>query len=182
MTSWTRRTFLIGAAALPAACSSQRVSTAAEIDREVAASRNLLFSTVPGTQDLAQRASGVLIIPDVLEAGFVASGAYGEGALQIGPATVEYYSVSSLAIGFQIGAQNFSQALFFMTPQALRDFRVTDGWQLGVDAEVTVIEDGASVGASTNTVSRPIYEVIYGQRGLIVGASLEGSKYSRLIR
>ena len=76
----------------------------------------------------------------------------------------------------------FSQALFFTTPEALADFRQADGWEIGVDAEVAVIDGGAGFGATNNTLSRPIYQVIYGQRGLIVGASLEGAKYNRLIR
>lgn len=181
--SLTRRSLLLtGSAATLAACSSRRVATAAEIDRKVAASRSLLFQTVPGTQSLADRAAGYLIVPDILEGGFIVSGAYGEGALIVGGATVDYISMAAAAVGFQIGAQSFSQALFFMTPEALADFRQSDGWELGVDAEVAMIDQGAGFGASTTTISRPIYQVIYGQRGLIVGASLEGAKYNRLIR
>ncbi|MEO1551757.1 MAG: YSC84-related protein [Pseudomonadota bacterium] len=185
MTHLTRRHFALSAASCTAlaACSDGGGNTAAAIDARVAASRALLFQAVPGTEGLAERAAGVLIIPDILEGGFVVSGAYGEGALQIGAATVDYMSLSAAAIGFQIGAQRYAQALFFMTTEVLRDFRVTDGWELGVDAEFAVFDAAAlSAGVSTRTITAPIYSVIYGQRGLIVGASLEGAKYSRLIR
>jgi hypothetical protein len=35
-------------------------------------------------------------------------------------------------------------------------------------------------GITTTRINRPIVEVIYGQRGLQVGASLEGAKYNRI--
>ncbi|MEO0912580.1 MAG: lipid-binding SYLF domain-containing protein [Pseudomonadota bacterium] len=182
MQTWTRRGMLAATAAAASGCSIGDVQTGAQIDRDVANSRALLYRTVPWAERLNSQSAGVLIIPNIVEGGFVLSGAYGEGALQVGEATVDYMSMTAAAFGFQIGAQSFSQALFFLTPEALRAFRVTDGWELGVDAEVAVLEDGASVGASTNTVSRPVVSIVYGQRGLIVGASLEGAKYSRLIR
>jgi len=171
-----------GAALMLAGCGTRQVNTANQIDAEVAISRRQLFQTVPGAERLAQNAAGLLIIPRILEGGFVISGAYGEGALVIGDATVDYISLAAAAVGLQIGAQRYSQALFFMTQEALADFRQTDGWELGVDAEAAVFEDAFAVGASTNTVNRPVYQVIYGQSGLIVGASLEGAKYNRLIR
>ena len=41
---------------------------------------------------------------------------------------------------------------------------------------------GASLGITNNTLTKPIYAIVFGQRGVIAGASLEGAKYSRLIR
>lgn len=182
MTNWTRRGFIVATAATTAACGTAQVQSGAQIDQKVAISRQQLFQTVPGAQRLAQNAAGYLIIPDIVEGGFVVSGAYGEGALLVGEATIDYMSVAAAAIGLQMGAQQYSQALFFMTQEALADFRQTDGWELGVDAEAAVMEDGVAVGASTSTINRPVYQVIYGQKGLILGASLEGAKYNRLIR
>ncbi len=185
MSNWTRRTFLTATATTVglSACARRPAKTGASIDADVAASRQLLFNTIPGTESLASRAAGVLIIPRITEGGFIISGAYGEGSLMVGEATVDYMSFSAAALGFQIGAQRYAQALFFMTPQVLRDFRVTDGWELGVDAEFAVLDNAAgAVGASTNTITKPVYAIIYGQRGLIAGASFEGAKYSRLIR
>ncbi len=184
MTAIHRRGFLaLGAAGTVAACSSPPlVKTGTEIEAEVRASRDLLLQTVPGAEALNSRAAGLLIIPEILEGGLFLSGAYGEGGLLIGDALTDYVSMSAAAFGLQIGAQKYSQALFFMTQEALRDFRVTDGWELGVDAEYAVPDEGGAVGASTTTVSRPVIPYIYGQRGLIAGVSLEGAKYSRLIR
>lgn len=180
--SLTRRSLMLAGAASVGACGSRTVATGGEIEARVAASRNRLFSTVPGAASLNERSAGLLIIPEIIEGGFIVSGAYGEGALTIDNAVVDYISMAAAAVGFQIGGQIFSQALFFTTPEALADFRQADGWEVGIDAEVAVFDDGRGIGASSNTLARPIYSIIYGQRGLIVGASLEGAKYNRLIR
>ena len=52
-----------------------------------------------------------------------------------------------------------------MTAQALQDFRVADGWELGADAAVVVQSDGAAAGLTSTQINRPIHEVIFGQKG-----------------
>ena len=69
-----------------------------------------------------------------------------------------------------------------MTQETLAGFRNADGWQLGVDAEFVYAEDSGSFGVSTNTMNLPVYAVVFGQSGAIVGATLQGAKYSRIIR
>ena len=52
----------------------------------------------------------------------------------------------------------------------------------GADAEVFFRKKGGSLGFTNNTLTKPIYAIVFGQKGVIAGASLEGAKYSRLIR
>jgi lipid-binding SYLF domain-containing protein len=186
MTPWSRRSFLAAAGCTLAACTSapptETGSPREQIDREVDAALNELYSTVPGAQELGAQAHGILVMPNIRKLGFFASGAYGEGALLIGPAKVDYYSISTAGVGLTFGAAEFSQALFFMTAQALQDFRVADGWELGVDAAYVVQQTGAAAGLTSTQINRPITEVVFGQRGLIADASLAGAKYSRIIR
>lgn len=187
MTSWTRRSFLIaaGGAGL-AGCTSQPpadgVTPRQQIDRAVDTALDDLYANVPGASKLGERAKGILVIPNISKIGFFASGAYGEGALIIGPAKVDYYSMSTAGVGLTFGAAQFNQALFFMTEQALADFRVADGWNLGVGAAYVLNVEGASAGIDLSKINRPITEVIFGQRGLIADASLGGAKYSRIVR
>lgn len=185
MTPWTRRSFLAAAGGL-AACTSAPPQTAgtarAQIDQAVDTALADLYSTVPGSAALGERALGILVIPNITQAGFFASAAYGEGALVIGPAKVDYYSLTAAGVGFTFGAAMFNQALFFLTEEALRDFRVADGWELGVNAAVVVKADNASAGLNTTQFNRPIVELVFGARGLIADASLAGAKYSRIVR
>lgn len=181
----TRRSFLAVAGAGLAACTSKTAiddNPRQRLDQRVDTALAELYSTVPGSQELGARSQGMLIIPRIRKAGFFASGAYGEGALIIGPAKVEYYSLSAAGFGFTFGATEYNQALFFLTSQSLQDFRVADGWVLGAEAAVSVPSGGASAGISSIRINRPIVEVVFGQRGLIADASFEGAKYSRIIR
>jgi lipid-binding SYLF domain-containing protein len=186
MTPWSRRSFLAAAGCSLAACTSAPPTTTAsprdKIDASVDQALNELYSTVPGAQELGVQAKGILVIPKIRKLGFFASGAYGEGALLIGPAKVDYYSVSTAGVGLTFGVAEFNQALFFMTEQALQDFRVADGWELGVDAAYVFQQTGAAAGLTSTQINRPITEVVFGQRGLIADASLAGAKYSRIIR
>ena len=180
-----RRNFLAGALiSLPLInCSNNSITqTGSDIDREANRAMDILFQLNPDTRSIFERAAGVLIMPRITKASFGIGGAYGEGVLKIKGAPIDYYSVASASYGPQLGALKYSHVLFFMTQEALRDFRTVDGWEIGADAEVTFREKGYSYGISSNTVTKPIYGVIFGQIGVMAGASLEGAKYSRLIR
>lgn len=183
MSNWTRRGFIAASGASVAACASTGITQSRDqIDRSVDTARAELFRNVPGAEQLAERASGMLIVPDVKKAGLMIGGAYGEGALMIGDAKVEYFNFATASFGFQIGVQRFHHALFFMTQETLAGFRFSNGWKLGADAAFTTPEDAVSLGVATNTINLPVYALIYGQTGLIIGATLEGAKYSRLVR
>ena len=153
---------------------------AAQIDARVDASQDYLVGEFPGTQDLVSKASGILYMPLVTEAGFIFGGAFGRGALRINGATVDYYSATRATVGLQVGAQQFAHALFFMTEGALNDFRKGSGWAASADLRYATPEDGASMGKQTTELD-PVIALVYGQQGLIAGATLAGTKYTRII-
>jgi lipid-binding SYLF domain-containing protein len=152
------------------------------INRDAEIALQKLFEIDPDTISIYKKSAGTLIIPKITKASFVLGGSYGEGVLRISEAPTDYYSLASASYGLQVGAQRFSNIIFFMTQEALRSFRVKDGWELGVDAEVVFRDQGYSLGVSSNTVTKPIYAIVFDQKGLLAGTSLEGAKYSRLIR
>lgn len=164
------------------ACVSQIASTRGEIDARVDEALAELYATVPGSQAVAGQAAGILVMPRVNEGSFIAGASYGEGALLVGNAKVDYFSVASASVGLQAGAQRFKHALFFMTPESLAQFRTSDGWELGIDAEYALPSQAAAATVTSGTFNKPIYAVIFGQEGLILGASVEGNKYSRIVR
>lgn len=179
----TRRAVIVGAPAALAACGATingRTSRAERIDKRVDAALEFMFAEIPGTRDLYDRAAGVLVMPLVTKAGLGLGGAYGEGALRINGATVAYYSTAQASYGFQIGAQQYAHALFFMTPEALADFRNSKGWALGADVGYVVQDASGRVGVETTNVLSPIVAVVFGQAGLMVGASIAGTKYTRI--
>ncbi len=151
------------------------------IDARVDATLNQMYSTYPGTRDLAQKAAGILVIPLMTEGGFILGAGYGRGALRINGATVDYYASVKGNAGLQIGAQQYAQVLFFMTDAALARFRRSTGWTAGADLEYVVKDEGNALTADTNTLTAPIIAAVFGQAGLRIGATLEGTKYTRII-
>jgi len=179
----TRRALVagIGGALVLSACGNGIGSRgAATIDARVTATRSYLQSRFPGTRELASKSYGVLYMPLVTEAGFGIGGGYGRGALQIDGATVDYYSATRATIGFQIGAQQYAHALFFLTEPALSTFRRSTGWAAGADIRYATPEQGASIGKETTELD-PVVALVFGQQGLIAGATLSGVKYTRII-
>ncbi|MEZ5797202.1 MAG: YSC84-related protein [Paracoccaceae bacterium] len=183
ITSISRRSVLMGlgaTTALAACGNGVGGNGAAQIDARVDATQDYLFGRYPGTRDLASRAAGVLYMPLITEAGLIYGGSYGRGALRIQGATVDYYSAAKASFGLQIGAQQYAHALFFMTQPALEDFRRSKGWAAAADLRYATPEEGATIGKATTEID-PVIALVFGQQGLIAGASLAGVKYTRII-
>jgi lipid-binding SYLF domain-containing protein len=172
-----------GATALPG-----RAADAAVIDARVNLALGRLWSEVPSARDLASRARGMLVMPEVIKGGFIIGGAYGEGALRLNDPVDGYekhggyYSVGAASIGLQIGVQTTSHVLFFMTDAALAKFRAANGWEIGADAEVTFPEAGLNAGVDSTSLEKPVIGVVFAEDGLLVGISLAGAKYSPISR
>jgi lipid-binding SYLF domain-containing protein len=184
MTQFTRRSLLVagGATFGLAACGNGiGADGAGKLDARVDATRDYLLSRYPGTRELMANAVGILYMPLMTEAGFGFGGAYGRGALRIRDVTVDYYSAASASFGLQIGAQQYAHALFFMTEAVLADFRRSDGWALGADARYALPDGGGAIGADTISAREPVIALVFGQSGLIAGATLAGTKYSRIL-
>ncbi|MGZ3593860.1 MAG: hypothetical protein ACXWL9_11580, partial [Syntrophales bacterium] len=58
--------------------------------------------------------------------------------------------------------------------------RSSDNWQAGVDGTVTVVNVGAEGSADTTKINQPILGFVFGQKGIMAGATVEGSKFTRL--
>ena len=106
-------------------------------------------------------------------------GEYGEGALRVNGKTQGYYNSASGSIGLQIGLSSRSLVIMFMTDEALKKFTSSKGWEAGVDADVTVIDTGATGSFDTTTVKNPVIAFNLGESGLMAGVSLEGTKVSK---
>ena len=184
MTTTSRRTLVLGAAALSllAACGNGVGSDGGQrIDARVDQTIAFMTAEYPGTATLMQDAAGMLVMPLVTEAGFGIGGAYGRGALRVGGISVDYYSQSQASVGLQIGAQQYATVLFFMTPESLQTFRTSDGWAAGADVTYAFTDKGETLSAATTNLLNPVIAVVFGQSGAIAGATIEGTKYTRII-
>lgn len=150
------------------------------IDASVDGTLSRLFSMVGGSHELASKAQGILVFPDVKKAAFVVGAAYGEGALRVGGATVGYYSTAAASFGFQAGAQSTAIVFMFMTRNALDSFRNSAGWAVGGDVAVSILKVGANGTIDTTSASSQVLALVLTNTGLMADASLNGTKVTRL--
>ena len=159
-----------------------RAKTAGEIDAAVDAALERFHDEVKGSQEILASGKGVLVFAGVIKAGIGIGGEYGEGALRVEGETIDYYSIASASVGFQLGAQKKDVILVFLQQQALEAFRASSGWKAGVDGSVALIDIGTGGSVDTARVREPIIGFVVGQKGLMYNLTLEGSKITRLER
>lgn len=155
-------------------------STRRDINAGIDSTLERLYKEVRGSRELVGKANGVLVFPNVLAAGFVVGGEYGKGALRVRGGHEGFYSVASLSVGFQAGAQSKAVVILFMTQDALNKFRNSKGWTAGADASVAIVHVGANGEIDTTTANNPVSAFVLTNAGLMANLNLEGTKISRL--
>jgi len=157
-----------------AATSAQQINSNA--DRAL----NQLYAAQPKTRDLARRAKAVLVFPKIYKGGLIIGGLSGDGVLRVGGKAAGYYNISAASFGLQAGGQTYSFALFFMTDEGLAYLNKSDGWAIGSGPSVVVMDKGAAASMSSTTLTQDVYAFPFGQKGLMAGLGLEGSKITRI--
>ncbi len=153
---------------------------AKEIDIKVDAALDRFKKEISGGKNFLKSAKGVLTFPSVIKAGLGIGGEYGEGALRINDKTVEYYSTVSASWGLQIGAQKKTLVIVFLEKKALDSFRGKNGWKVGVDGSIALIELGVGKTIDTTTIKDPVVGFVFDNKGLMYNLTLEGSKFTKL--
>src|SRR5262245_42798534 len=167
---WARTALVLALAAVAVAHPRPVfAASAAVIDQEVDAALAALYATTPRAQELAAKAKGILVFPNIVKAGFLVGAQYGDGALRVQGRTVGYYNTLAASYGLQAGVQAFSYVLFFMTDGALKYLQESEGWELGAGPSVVVLDEGQAKSLTTTTLRDDVYAFIFHQEGLMAG-------------
>ena len=162
----------IGGAALAA--------TAAELNANGAAALSKLYAAAPKAQSFSKKARAVLVFPRIIKAGFMVGAQTGDGVLFVNGQPAGYYNISAGSFGLQVGGQAFSYALFFMNQKALEYLKSSDGWSIGSGPSVVVLDKGKAMSNTSTTLTQDVYAFPFGQKGLMAGLGLEGSKITHI--
>ncbi len=163
--------------------SSALADTAREIDVSVDVALEKFTKEVKGAGEFLQASKGVLVFPKVFKAGFFwLGGEYGEGGLRIDGKTADYYNMAAGSLGFQLGAQVKTVILVFLQQEALDNFRKSEGWKAGVDGSIAVADVGVGQAVDSNTFKQPIIGFIIDQKGLMYNLTLEGAKFTKMVK
>jgi lipid-binding SYLF domain-containing protein len=107
-----------------------------------------VFENAVGSSDFFKHSYGYALFPTISKVGFVIGGAGGNGRVYENGKYVGDTSMSQLSIGLQLGAQGFSQIIFFENKPAFDTF--TDGkFEFSADVSAVVITAGASASGGT---------------------------------
>src|ERR1035438_8818189 len=101
----------------------------------------MITSTNPVAADIAKKAKAVLIFPNIVKAGLVFGGAYGEGVLKQDATIDGYYNSITAPFGWQAGAQSYGYVVFLMNNKAVKYIHETHGWEIGVGPTVVVVNE-----------------------------------------
>jgi lipid-binding SYLF domain-containing protein len=157
-------------------------ATAEDLDKDSRQALQTLNKTHPLAESLSRTAKAVLVFPNVVKAGLVFGGSYGEGELMKGTTVVDYYNTVGASWGLQAGAQSYGYAIFLMTDDAVKYLTESKGWELGVGPTVVVVDEGVAKNLSTSTLQDDAYAFIFSQQGLMAGMSIEGTKVTKIER
>lgn len=155
-------------------------ASAAEIDAAANEALKTFAKEIDGSEVFLGQAAGYLVFPRVIKVGIGVGAETGEGVLRVAGETVAYYRTTSGSIGLQLGAQAKSIVIAFMTQDSLQKFQKSEGWKVGVDGSVALIDIGAGKTIDSGNIKDPVVGFVFGAKGLMYNLTLEGSKISKL--
>lgn len=162
--------------------SAAQAASAEDLNRDSAQALRHLTETNRTANDIARNARAILVFPNIVKAGLVFGGSYGEGTMMKGNRVVDYYNSVSGSWGLQAGAQSYGYVVFLMNNKAVEYVEKTAGFEIGVGPTVVVVDEGVAKNLSTSTLKDDAYAFIFSQQGLMAGISIEGTKISRIDR
>jgi lipid-binding SYLF domain-containing protein len=157
-------------------------ATAEDLDKDSQQALHTLYQAQPVAEKLSRTAKAVLVFPNIVKAGLVFGGSYGEGELIKDSKVVDYYNSVTGSWGLQAGAQSYGYAVLLMTDEAVRYIEKTKGWEIGVGPTLVVVNEGIAKNLSTSSLQDDAYAFIFSQQGIMAGVSIEGTKISLINR
>ena len=154
--------------------------TPTDLNKDSNEALNMLIKSNPTAATVAKQAKAVLIFPNIVKAGLVFGGAYGEGELKVGSTVDSYYNSITASWGLQAGAQSYGYVVFLMNDKALSYIHQTHGWEIGVGPTVVVVNEGVAKNLSSTSLKDDAYAFIFDQQGLMASLSIEGTKISHI--
>jgi lipid-binding SYLF domain-containing protein len=139
-----------------------------------------LYASEPVAKMIGEKAKAILVFPDIVKAGFIVGGQYGDGVLMRDGNIVGHYRSVAASYGLQAGVQSFGYALFLTNDKALAYLDRSDGWQLGVGPSIVIVDKGKARSMTTLTLKDDVYAFIFDQKGLMAGLGIQGSKITKL--
>ncbi len=155
-------------------------ATAEDLNTDSRQALENLYRSNPTAEVISHRARAILVFPNIVKAGLVFGGSYGEGELIKQSKVSGYYNSISGTWGLQAGAQSYGYVVFLMNHKAVDYLDKSAGWEIGVGPTVVLVNEGVAKNLSTTTLKDDAYAFIFNQQGLMAGLTIEGTKISKI--
>ncbi len=155
-------------------------ATAEDLNKDSNQALAMLTKANPLAAEAAKKAKAILIFPNIVKAGLIFGGAYGEGVLWQDNKNNGYYNSVTGSFGWQVGAQSYGYVVFLMSDKAVKYVYETHGWEIGVGPTVVMVDAGVAKNLTSSTLKDDAYAFIFDQQGLMASLSIEGTKISRI--
>ena len=159
-----------------------RAASAEELNSAGRAALSRLYAQSPRAVRYSRDAHAILVFPKIVKAGFLIGGQGGEGVLFVRGRPSGYYKIGAVSYGLQAGGQSFSYALFLMNEKAINYLHRSNGWAIGSGPSVVVVDKGKAMSTTSTTLAEDVYAFPFGQKGLMAGMGLEGSKITPITK
>ncbi|HQW76997.1 MAG: lipid-binding SYLF domain-containing protein [Dokdonella sp.] len=133
-------------------------------------------------RELLQSAHAIVVVPDVLKAGFVIGGRRGEGLIAVKTrdgtwSNPAFVNLTGGSVGFQAGVSSTDVVLVFRTERGV-DSIVHGKFTIGADASAAAGPVGRTAQASTDAQLKAEIFSYSRARGLFAGVAFDGSVLS----
>jgi lipid-binding SYLF domain-containing protein len=118
-------------------------------------------------------AAGYVVFPNVGKGGLIFGGAHGNGLAFEKGKLIGQASLTQITVGAQIGGQEFSEVIFFETPQALERFKES---KIEMSAQVSAVAAAEGVSENAKYVDG-VMVFTRAKQGLMAEASVGGQKF-----
>ena len=152
-----------------------RVKDAREVMEEI---MQIPENAIPPS--LLADAQAIAIVPNVIKAGFIVGGRFGQGVVMVRDQKTHVWSdpvfltLAGGSFGWQIGAQSADVILVFKNRRGLNNL-VNGKFTLGADASVAAGPVGRNAAAATDVQMKSEIYSYSRSRGLFAGLALDGS-------
>jgi lipid-binding SYLF domain-containing protein len=130
-------------------------------------------------QSMFDHAAAIIVIPNLIKAGFIVGAKRGEGVMSIrnenGWSHPTFVNMTGGSIGWQVGVESTDLVLVFMSQKSVKAL-LNGEFTLGADASVAAGPVGREASASTNLSAKAEVYSYSRSRGIFAGIALDGSK------
>jgi lipid-binding SYLF domain-containing protein len=147
-----------------------------ELENHARAALSKLYQHNQEAVSIQRRAVGVLVFPEVRDMGIGLGLQTATGVLLRNLKAADYFNLTGVSLGLELGVQKFSYVIFFMNENALNDLYNSANFDFGIKSGLVVGDGICSAGVSSAAQNPGICVFRFNRNGGMAKLGLQWSK------